>query len=169
MLNVIRKQAQLTTSLITRAMQAAYSSSSLLMPCWLFACVQQGKGSWSSIATAQTAAVPPDSPSMPAVMGSNRTSVSIRWQPPEADGGSPVASYQVELRPKTKAGLADMTDEWLTVYQVRFDCLCMVTCQAAMLCPVTGHAVHVMDKRSDFRTDASLLHSLCVAAMQCSS
>ena len=51
-------------------------------------------------------------------MGSNRTSVSIRWQAPEADGGSPVTSYQVELRPKSKAGLAGMTDEWLTVYQV---------------------------------------------------
>lgn len=51
-------------------------------------------------------------------MGSNRTSVSIRWEAPEADGGSPVTSYQVELRPKSKAGLAGMTDEWLTVYQV---------------------------------------------------
>lgn len=65
---------------------------------------------------------------MPVVMGSNRTSVSIKWQAPEADGGSPVTSYEVELRPKTKAGLASMTDEWLTVYQVSVDCHCMVTC-----------------------------------------
>jgi len=68
--------------------------------------------------TAQTAAVPPDSPSAPTVLGSNRTSVSIRWDAPEADGGSAVTSYEVELRPKSKAGLAGMTDEWLTVYQV---------------------------------------------------
>ena len=27
-------------------------------------------------------------------------------------------SYEVELRPKSKADLAGMTDEWLTVYQV---------------------------------------------------
>lgn len=51
-------------------------------------------------------------------MGSNRTSVSIRWQAPEADGGSVVLCYEVELRPKHKAGLAGMTDDWLTVYQV---------------------------------------------------
>ena len=80
--------------------------------------LQEGKGQWSSTVTAQTAAVPPDSPSMPTVMGSNRTSVSIRWQAPEADGGSAVSNYEVELRPKSKASLAHMTDEWLTVYQV---------------------------------------------------
>ncbi len=44
--------------------------------------------------------------------------MSIRWDAPEADGGSAVTSYEVELRPKSKAGLAGMTDEWLTVYQV---------------------------------------------------
>ena len=96
-----------------------YVPYSSLTPTWLFASIQEGRGSWSNIAIAQTAAVPPDSPSMPTVMGSNRTSVSIRWQAPEADGGSPVSSYQVELRPKSKAGLAGMTDEWLTVYQVQ--------------------------------------------------
>lgn len=58
---------------------------------------------------------------MPTVLGSNRTSVSIKWEAPEADGGSPVSSYQVELRPKSKAGLAGMSDEWLTVYQVSLD------------------------------------------------
>ncbi|KAL3147790.1 Fibronectin type III domain-containing protein 3B, variant 2 [Trebouxia sp. C0010 RCD-2024] len=78
---------------------------------------EEGRGAWSNIAAAQTAAVPPDSPSMPTVLGSNRTSVSIKWEAPEADGGSPVSSYQVELRPKSKAGLAGMSDEWLTVYQ----------------------------------------------------
>lgn len=137
------------------------------MPSWLFACVQQGKGSWSSIATTQTAAAPPDSPSMPAVMGSNRTSVSIRWQPPEADGGSPVTSYEVELRPKTKAGLASMTDEWLTVYQVIFDSHCMVTCQASTLCPGTGHAVHVVDKRLDYRSQ--ILCCCTLASQQCNA
>ena len=86
---------------------------------------------------------------MPVVMGSNRTSVSINWQAPEADGGSPVTSYEVELRPKTKAGLAGMTDEWLTVYQVGVGCHCMVTCQASMLCRVISRAVCVVDNRSD--------------------
>lgn len=84
----------------------------------LYTCVQEGKGQWSSTETAQMAAVPPESPSPPTVMGSNRTSVSIRWQAPEGDGGSAVSSYEVELRPKSKASLAGMTDEWLTVYQV---------------------------------------------------
>ncbi|KAL0040936.1 hypothetical protein WJX79_010532 [Trebouxia sp. C0005] len=78
---------------------------------------EEGKGNWSDTVIAQTAAVPPDSPSAPTVLGSNRTSVSIRWDSPEADGGSAVTSYEVELRPKSKAGLAGMTDEWLTVYQ----------------------------------------------------
>lgn len=80
--------------------------------------VQEGKGNWSDTVTAQTAAVPPDSPSPPTILGSNRTSVSIRWDAPEADGGSPILSYEVELRPKSKADLAGMTDEWLTVFQV---------------------------------------------------
>lgn len=95
---------------------AAHSLSS-------FAPAQEGKGQWSSTTTAQTAAVPPDSPSMPTVMGSNRTSVSIRWQAPEADGGSPVFSYEVELRPKSKASLAGISDEWVTVYQVSSEAL----------------------------------------------
>ena len=60
---------------------------------------------------------------MPTVMGSNRTSVSIRWQAPESDGGAAVSSYEVELRPKSKASLAGMTDEWLTVYQVSLEAL----------------------------------------------
>jgi len=77
--------------------------------------------------------VPPDSPSAPTVLGSNRTSVSIRWDVPEADGGSAVTSYEVELRPKSKAGLAGMTDEWLTVYQV--DC----NLPHALGCPASGH------------------------------
>ncbi len=77
--------------------------------------------------------MPPDSPSAPTVLGSNRTSVSIRWDVPEADGGSAVTSYEVELRPKSKAGLAGMTDEWLTVYQV--DC----NLPHALGCPASGH------------------------------
>lgn len=80
--------------------------------------IQEGRGAWSNTADARTAAVPPDSPSIPILMGSNRISVRIRWQAPEADGGSPVSSYEVELRPKSKAALAGMADEWLTVYQV---------------------------------------------------
>ncbi len=103
---------------------------------------QEGKGNWSETVTAQTAAVPPDSPSALCILGSNRTSVSIRWEAPEADGGSTVLSYQVELRPKSKAGLAGMTDEWLTVYQVsdeshlscarQFQLYCMIAIASCM-------------------------------------
>ena len=82
--------------------------------------LQEGRGLWSDPVTAQTAAIPPDSPSAPTVLGSNRTSVSIRWDAPASDGGSAVLSYEVELRPKSKAALASMPHEWVTVYQVRF-------------------------------------------------
>ena len=51
-------------------------------------------------------------------MGSNRTSVSIKWSAPENDGGSEIMGYEVELRPKNKLALAGISNEWLTVYQV---------------------------------------------------
>ena len=51
-------------------------------------------------------------------MGSNRTSVSIKWSGPENDGGSEVTGYEVELRPKNKLALEGISNEWLTVYQV---------------------------------------------------
>ena len=80
--------------------------------------LQEGNGAWSETVVAQTAAVPPEAPGAPTVLGSNRNTVSVRWDAPDADGGSPVLSYEVELRPKSKAALAGMADEWLTVYQV---------------------------------------------------
>lgn len=51
-------------------------------------------------------------------MGSNRTSVSIRWAGPHNDGGSQILGYEVELRPKNKLALEGISNEWLTVYQV---------------------------------------------------
>lgn len=64
--------------------------------------------------------MPPDPPSALTVLGSNRTSASIKWDPPEADGGSAVLSYEVSFRPKSRAAMASMPN-WMTVSQVRPD------------------------------------------------
>lgn len=53
-------------------------------------------------------------------MGSNRTSVSIRWDAPVEDGGSAISNYEVELRPKSKLALEGISNEWVIVYQVCF-------------------------------------------------
>ena len=72
----------------------------------------------SKAANITTAAACPSVPVAPTVMGYNRTYVTVRWEPPEVDGGSPVTSYQVELQPKSKAALEGMPPEWVTVSRV---------------------------------------------------
>lgn len=77
-----------------------------------------GKGTWSPTCAVHTAATSPDAPSTLAKLGCNRNSISIAWQEPEQDGGSPVQGYEVEMRPKCASAKCGMEDGWLTIYQV---------------------------------------------------
>jgi hypothetical protein len=45
--------------------------------------------------TATTSATTPGPPGGLSLMGSNRTSITLAWQRPAHDGGSPVLGYQV--------------------------------------------------------------------------
>lgn len=66
--------------------------------------------------TATTAAVAPAAPTLLAVMGASRSSVTLAWQPPAADGGAPVTGYQVELQAVTRAAVEVLGRDWLAVY-----------------------------------------------------
>jgi hypothetical protein len=80
------------------------------MPCWrcaspifavlqsvssLLFVLQEGYSLWSAVSSATTAATAPGSPVGLVVVGINRSSVTLAWQPPAHDGGSAVQAYQV--------------------------------------------------------------------------
>jgi hypothetical protein len=85
-----------------------------------FSCRQAGKSLPSPIALIKTASTTARAPGVPTVIGNNRTSASLRWTPPEDDGGTPVLGYEAELQPKSRAAIeGGMDDEWMLVYQAR--------------------------------------------------
>jgi hypothetical protein len=77
---------------------------------------QEGRSYWSTPATATTAATGPSIPTGLEVRGVNRTSVTLAWQPPASDGGSPVTGYEVQLQAVTRAARAELGDDWLIIY-----------------------------------------------------
>lgn len=76
-----------------------------------------GKGGWSPVCAAATAATVPGPPSAPAKLGCTHTSIGVAWQEPDWDGGAPVAGYEVEYRPKCAGARRTLEDDWLTAYQ----------------------------------------------------
>ncbi|KAL4434999.1 hypothetical protein ABPG77_003824 [Micractinium sp. CCAP 211/92] len=87
---------------------------------------EAGRSLWSPLGEGRTAAVPPGPCGTPALMGSSQTSLSIRWEGPEDDGGSAIQSYDVEIRPKSAAAVQGLADEWLLAYQGR-DTACTIS------------------------------------------
>lgn len=41
----------------------------------------------------------PGKPGTPDVTGTDKSSVAIKWTPPETDGGSPITNYVIQYRP----------------------------------------------------------------------
>lgn len=97
---------------------------------WLNA--QEGRGPFGAHVSARTLAATPSAPTNLAVAGVNRTSVTVRWQPPATDGGAHVHEYQAELRPKSLTSLNGTPDDWLMIYTVR--------CAAAWLSQCNWHS-----------------------------
>lgn len=87
---------------------------------------EAGRSLWSPPGEGRTAAVAPGPCGVPALVGSSQTSLSIRWQGPEDDGGSTIQSYDVEIRPKSAAAVQGLADEWLLAYQGR-DTACTIS------------------------------------------
>ena len=66
-------------------------------------------------------ALVPSAPAKLIVTEVKRTGFSVRWLPPEEDGGSPVTSYDVDLLAVTKAAVTeDIPGDWSRVSQVLF-------------------------------------------------
>ncbi|KAF6257140.1 fibronectin type III [Scenedesmus sp. NREL 46B-D3] len=76
----------------------------------------EGYSMWSAVAAAATAATTPACPTGLAAVGINRTSVTLTWQPPHSDGGSPVLAYQVQLSAKTKVAAAALGSDWVIIF-----------------------------------------------------
>ena len=76
-----------------------------------------GRSLWSTPTEATTAAAVPAAPSAPARLGCGPHSISIAWQPPEFDGGSPLVGFQLELAPKCSAALRGMPNDWSLAYE----------------------------------------------------
>ena len=77
----------------------------------------EGRSQWSAPCVAQTAATPPLPPSAPTRSAASHSDVTITWNPPEYDGGSPVISYELEMQPKCQTSIKDMPKEWMRVYE----------------------------------------------------
>jgi hypothetical protein len=98
----------------------------------------EGVGLWSPNSTATTAATVPGSPLGLAAAGVHRTAVTLTWQAPGSDGGSPVLSYQVRYYSRARAHnapqrlpcLADALCGWDT--GVSFSC-CLLRCLRVLL------------------------------------
>lgn len=74
----------------------------------------------SALGEGATAARAPGAPPAPALVGANRSAVTLAWAAPSADGGSPVLGYAAELQPKSAAAVEDgMPVDWVLVYQAR--------------------------------------------------
>lgn len=76
----------------------------------------EGYSLWSQTAAATTAATAPSSPVGLTVIGVSRTSVSLTWQQPHSDGGSPVTDYQVQLQAKSKVAAASLGSDWNIIF-----------------------------------------------------
>ncbi|KAF8059974.1 FNDC3B [Scenedesmus sp. PABB004] len=76
----------------------------------------EGVSLWSPVVAATTAATVPASPTGLGVVGITRTSVTVAWQPPHADGGSPVQGFQVQLQAKTKVAAAELGPDWIIIF-----------------------------------------------------
>lgn len=77
-------------------------------------CTAEGAGGCHSIPAALTGRPPASLSSLPPSPSRNQHS-----QAPEDDGGSPVTSYQVQVRPRNSGTRQGDADEWLAVYQGR--------------------------------------------------
>ena len=74
----------------------------------------------SALGEGATAARAPGAPPAPALVGANRSAVTLAWAAPSADGGSPILGYAAELQPKSAAAVEDgMPVDWVLVYQAR--------------------------------------------------
>ncbi|KAK9843498.1 hypothetical protein WJX81_006001 [Elliptochloris bilobata] len=79
---------------------------------------EEGRSLPSAFGEGATAATAPGAPPAPALVGANRSSVTVAWAAPSADGGSAVVGYEVELQPKSAAAVQDgMPADWVLVYQ----------------------------------------------------
>ena len=52
----------------------------------------------------------PDPPQNLSITGFTDSTVGLKWEPPELDGGSPVTSYVVEMRPTSKKAWTKVDD-----------------------------------------------------------
>ncbi|GAX81898.1 hypothetical protein CEUSTIGMA_g9326.t1 [Chlamydomonas eustigma] len=77
----------------------------------------EGKSMWSACTTTTTEAVAPSSPTQVTVVGTTQNSATISWHPPDDNGGSVVAVYEVELQAKSSAAVEHMGKEWLHIFQ----------------------------------------------------
>lgn len=78
---------------------------------------EAGRSLWSPLGEGRTSAVPPGPCGPPSVLGTSQTSLTLRWEAPEDDGGSPIQYYQVQVRARTPAARSGHADEWLVMYQ----------------------------------------------------
>lgn len=59
---------------------------------------EAGAGPYSRVSTFVTAATIPHTPCTPREAGSNSEVLSLEWDPPLHDGGSPLLSYTLQVR-----------------------------------------------------------------------
>ena len=52
----------------------------------------------------------PDPPRNLSVTGFTESTVGLKWEPPELDGGSPITGYVVEVRPTSKKSWTRVDD-----------------------------------------------------------
>ena len=52
----------------------------------------------------------PDPPRNLSVTGFTESTVGLKWEPPELDGGSPITGYVVEMRPTSKKSWTKVDD-----------------------------------------------------------
>lgn len=66
----------------------------------------------------------PDKPGVPQIVDVNKTKISLSWEPPKSDGGSPIFNYCVEYREEglfkwTRANRDNMDETKFTVKSLK--------------------------------------------------
>lgn len=79
-----------------------------------------GHSSYSAPADVKTAADTPEPPSAPAAVSRGTDTLTVAWEAPSHDGGSPIMSYRLELcRGGLSAACLSQTDIVFGLYLIR--------------------------------------------------